>query len=242
MRDALLQNKKWVVLAIILSLLAGGSVYWYLNRLTNQRETTVEMVSVVVAVADISKSTIIQEDMLTTTEVPKDLVQAGSLSEVSEAVGSIAGTKIFEGQQVLSKALVRQGDRGSGLSYTVPPGKRAVTVAVTQVSGLDGQLMPGDRVDVAAVLDFDGGITQTSIVLQNIEILSVGRILDADAKTWAQREQTEGTITLAVTPQEAQTLVYASERGTIRMLLRSPTDTGTSAVGALRGSDLLQGR
>lgn len=239
-------NKKLVVLALILSLSAAGSVYWYLTTIGSRMDTS-EKVAAVVAAVDIPKNTVIKEEMLTETELPKAYSQAGGVTQIEEVVGNVANTKIFRGQQVLSKAFIESGDKKAGLAYTVPIGRRAVSVPVNEVSGLDGQLLPGDRVDVAATLDFEvtGGsaeINQTSIILQNIQVLAVGRVLEAEAQNWIQREGLEKTVTLAVTPQEAQPLIMASEKGTIRMLLRSPADDEILKVPALRGTDMLQGR
>lgn len=238
-------NKKLLALAIFFSLLAAGSVFWYLNSLTN-KTVSLEMVSVVTAAVDIPKNTVVKAEMLIKSELPQEYSPVDGVTEIEDAVGKIAATKIFRNQQLLKGALIENGDKGAGLAYTVPMGKRAVTVAVDEVSGLDGQILPGDRVDVAATLNFDGPqstqITQTSIILQNIHVLAIGRTLEAEAQSWLDRKETEKTVTLAVTPKDAQPLILASERGTIRMLLRSPADQETSNLGGLRGSDLLQGR
>lgn len=238
-------NKKLLALAILLSLLAAGSVFWYLNSLTN-KTVSLNMVSIVTAAVDIPKNTVIKAEMLTQSELPQEYSPANGITEIKDAVGKIAATKVFRNQQLLKGALIEKGDKTAGLAYTVPAGKRAVTVAVDEVSGLDGQILPGDRVDVAATLNFDGPqstqITQTSLILQNITVLAVGRTLETEAQSWLQRNGMEKTVTLAVTPKDAQPLILASERGTIRMLLRSPVDHEISNLGGLRGSDLLQGR
>lgn len=239
-------NKKLLALAIIFSLFAAGSVYWFLST-TASKIASKDSVSVVTAAVDIPKNTVIKEEMLSRTQIPQSHAQSGVIAENADAVGKVTDAKIFSGQQVLDKALIAPGDKKAGLSLTIPKGRRAVTVAVNEVSGLNSLLMPGDRVDVAATLDFkgtvDGGeINQTSVILQNIQVLAVGKALEAEAQTWAQKEESETTATLAVTPQEAQPLIMASERGTIRMLLRSPADEEVLKVPALRGTDMLQGR
>lgn len=236
-------NKKLLALAVTLSLLAAGSVYWYLSTMVNRMDTS-DTVSAVVAAVDIPRNTVIQEEMLTKTELPRQYFQAGGVTATEEAVGKVSNTKIFGGQQLLSQALITSGDKSAGLTHTVPKGKRAVTIAIDQVSGLDGQLMPGDRVDVAATMGLAGaqGGTQVSIILQNIQVLAIGRALEADAQTWAQREATETTATLAVTPQEAESLIMAADRGAIRMLLRSPADENEEQVPSLHLNDMLQKR
>lgn len=237
-------NKKLVALAVTLSILAAGSVYWYLRDMTRKMDKTVYSTSLV-AVQDIAKNTVITEDMLKEMPVPQKYVENGALVRSEDAVGKVTLTTIFKGQQVLRRAIIQEGESKEGLAYAIPQGKRAVSVAVDEVSGIQGMIRPGDRVDVAATMDFKVGendISQTSIVIQDIQVLAVGRILDADSRDWAEREGVEKTVTLAVTPKDAQPLILASERGSIRMMLRSPADSGTSNLGGLRTTDLLQGR
>ena len=89
--------------------------------------------------------------------------------------------------------------------------------------------MPGDRVDVAATLDFSGS---------GVDISPKPALSSRTLKCWLldgfwrlrTRAGLSGekwkTVTLAVLPEEAQPLILASERGSIRMLLRSPADSG----------------
>lgn len=240
----MLLSKKMVALAIILSILAAGSVYWYLSDVT-QRVDTTEYAAVLVAARDIGKNTVISEDMLEETAIPKEYVQPGAVSDMEDAVDKVALSKIYQGQQVLGKALIARGSSSEGLAYTIPVGKRAVSVAVDEVSGIDGMIMPGDRVDVAATMDFSVGetdVSQTSIIVQDIQVLAVGRQLDAEGRSWMEREGTEKTVTLAVTPNEAQPLILASERGSIRIMLRPPADTSKPNLGAFQSTDMLRGR
>ena len=237
-------NKKLVALAVIFSLLAAGSVYLYLRDVAS-KEDTAQYVTVLSAAQDIGRNTVITEVMLEEAAIPEQYVQAGALTKMEDAVGKVALAKIFRGQQVLGAALIDSGSSAEGLAYTIPSGKRAVSVAVDEVSALDGMMMPGDKVDVAVTMDFNvggNGVSQTSIIIQNIQVLAVGRKLEGEGESWLEREGMEKTVTLAVTPAQAQSLILASERGSIRMLLRTPSDSGTFNPGALQTTDLLRGR
>ena len=78
-------------------------------------------------------------------------------------------------------------------------------------------------------------ITQTSLILQNIEVLAMARNMNSD--------ETQGevnTVTLAVSPLEARKLIQASERGSIRLLLRSPIDEDSVSISAWRIEDFLK--
>jgi len=237
-------NRKIVILAVLLSLLTAASVYLYLNNLKKELDDTVYK-TVFVAAVDIPKNTIIKREMLRQAEIPQEYAHPRAITEAREAVGKISTAQIYSGQQVLADTLVEAGERNKGLAYAVPKGRRAVSVAVNEVSGISGLIMPGDRVDVIATLDIKEGqsdITQTSFILQDIRVLAVGKKLDAEAENWINREELEKTVTLAVTPKEAQPLVLASERGSIRLLLRSPVDHGKANLTEMRLSDFINRR
>jgi len=100
----------------------------------------------------------------------------------------------------------------------------------------------GDRVDVLLKIPVKPGGTAGSsegvpvaaTVLQNVEVLAVGRSLEqpkvettgkeGEGKQSQQQAKEVATVTLAVDPEEAQALLLASELGSVRLALRSPVD------------------
>jgi pilus assembly protein CpaB len=108
------------------------------------------------------------------------------------------------------------------MTYLVPQGHRAVTVAVNEVAGVAGFLTPADRVDLV-VTTLPPGSTDTisKIILQNVPILATGQFT----------EQKEGkavivpTVTLDLTPEDSEKLVLAASKGPLQMLLRNVADT-----------------
>jgi len=122
---------------------------------------------------------------------------------------------------------------------------RAVTVAIDPVVGVAGFLEPGDRVDVIATFEI-GEVTVTRTVLQNIKLLAIGTTATAakpkrppaegeEAQVEAAEEREQPNATLAVDPEQAQTLILSDARGKLRLALRrkfeeqyialEPTDT-----------------
>jgi pilus assembly protein CpaB len=110
------------------------------------------------------------------------------------------------------------------MSYIVPAGHRAVTVAVNEVAGVAGFLNPRNNVDVVVTIAPTGSAeTISKIVLQNVPILATGQLT----------EQKEGkpvvvtTVTLDLTPEDSEKLVLAASKGTLEMLLRNISDNTT---------------
>ena len=111
------------------------------------------------------------------------------------------------------------------MTYVVPPGHRAITVGVNEVAGVAGFLSPNNRVDVVLTTQIPGSSPVeniSKIVLQNVPILATGQIAT---------EQKDGkpvvvpTVTLDLTPEDAEKLILASSKGSLQMLLRNVVDT-----------------
>lgn len=238
-------SKKLIVVTFILAAATALSLFFYLDGLEKAADTT-EYVSLVVAKSDIRANTTITGEQLVYQQVPKDYAHPLAMRQMEDVIGAIAGDSFAAGEVILQSRLIQPGDTGKGLAYVVPEGQRALTIPINPVSGLDNMIIPGDRVDVIITMDFEKEgpngkeqVTQTKTLLQNSLVLAVGRRLDT---TRDSNNGEASTVTLAVTPEEAQRLVMASERGTLRLLLRSPVDQKVNSLPAIIKDDLLERR
>ena len=62
-------------------------------------------------------------------------------------------SKISKGEQILSSRVLGDSTGQGRMSYTVPSGKRAISVSVNEVSGVSGFIRPSDRIDVVATVN-----------------------------------------------------------------------------------------
>jgi len=213
------------ILAIILAGVAALLTYNYLQKET-QKVKAGQPQNIVVATADIPIGSKINEQQIKIANFPKDSIPAGSIYDIKLVPGRVAIKPIAAGDAITEpKLMPKAGTPGAGvMTYLVPEGHRAVTVAVNEVAGVAGFLNPADRVDVVVTTQPPGSTDAISkIVLQNVPILATGQIT----------EQKEGkpvvvpTVTLDLTPDDAEKLVLASSRGTLQLLLRNIGDTAT---------------
>ncbi|HHU33081.1 MAG: Flp pilus assembly protein CpaB [Zhaonellaceae bacterium] len=234
-------NKKLIALAIILAIAVAGSVYYYLDQLQKTIDPRLYK-EVIVARENIPARTKVNESMLERKKVPVDYILPEAIEDESYCIGFITKAPVYKGEQVLKSRLVGADDTKEGLAYKIPKGYRAVAIQINEVSGVGYNIRPSDRVDIMATFDFqieeqNREITQTSLILQNIEVLAMARNMNSD--------ETQGevnTVTLAVSPLEAGKLIQASERGSIRLLLRSPIDEDSVSISAWRIEDFLERR
>jgi pilus assembly protein CpaB len=122
-----------------------------------------------------------------------------------------------------------------GLSGTISHGMRAVSVNASGAASVSGMVRPGDHVDVIGTFTFPGQAggkerqAQTELVtmtvLQNVTVLATGSQTASDPGRGFGGSGGYSTVTLLVTPREAEVLVFAEQiRGRLALSLRSPSD------------------
>jgi len=230
-----MKNKLILLLAIVFALVAAFGTYKYLENLKQTYRESGNYTNVAVAATHIPAKTPITENMLKFIEVPADYILPGSVVDPKDALGKLARTDIFPGEQILQKKLISKDDPLGGLSTKIAPGQRATTIAVDQVSALSGLVTPGDKVDVAVTLAGDGDILTTT-VLYNIPVLAINKNTSPNND---KDKSNPATATLMLTPTQAQELILATETGSVRLLLRAPDDNKAAGIPPSRKNDLL---
>lgn len=234
-------SKKLIALAVTLAILVAGSVYYYLDHLQKTMDPRLYK-EIIVAKENIPARSRLNVSMLERKRVPLEYIHPDAIEDESYSIGFITSAPIYQGEQVLRSRLVGAEDTKEGLAYKVPKGYRAMAIQINEVSGVGYNIRPGDRVDVMATFDFkiqeqNREITQTSLILQNLKVLAMARNMNAE-----DIQGEVNTVTLAVSPMEARLLVQATERGSIRLLLRSPVDEEFVSIPAWRIEDFLERR
>lgn len=234
----------FLVLALLCGLAAAYGVYGYLREVKAAYQNAGDFRPVVLAREKIPPQAGITENMLEIREMPRKYVHEQAVARREEAIGKIATSVIYPGEPVLKAKIAGPKDPSQGLAFLVSSGKRAATIAVNDVSGVAGFLRPGDKVDVVGTVDVPSGGTQstvTSLLIQNVNVLAVNRSSDLSpaAKDNNKTVQTQ-TVTLEVTPGQAQTLILAAERGSVRLLLRMPGDGAEVAIPSTRLENLMR--
>jgi pilus assembly protein CpaB len=147
----------------------------------------------------------------------------GGFSKVEEVIDRPVISNILLDEPILEGRLAARG-AGQGLAPVIPVGMRAVTIAVNEVIGIAGFVLPGMRVDVLVTgTPPDGHNRMTTTVLQNILVLSAGQAMQADARG---QPISAPTVTVLVTPGQAETLTLAGNEGRIQLVLRNGSDQG----------------
>ena len=239
------RTNRWVAIgAVVFAALAAILLFVALqSRDSGGGSSSVLTVDVVVAAQSISANTTLTADMLEVESIPADSLLGGAYAETSRVIGLPLRYPVQAGEQVTAaKVGIDRIEDEKDIALVLPAGKRAVAVEVSEMTSVGGLLLPGNFVDLIVVLDggADGLADNRALtILQNIEVLAVaqeaqepvpgtGTDAAADGETTegvtgqrpddVERQPGANTVTLAVTPAEAQLLALLQ------------TDSGDQAV------------
>lgn len=212
----------YLVLAGVAGLVATFTIHRYITMKT--AVTVKPHEQIVVADLDISPGTALSARMLKTASWPKEIVPPKALRSSKELEGRVAQVPISRGEPVLLSKLAPEGT-AAGLGGLLDPNKLAVTLRTDDVTGVAGFINPGDRVDmlVEIAAPDSKGEHLSKIILQNLKVLSKGQIWDQTAE---KKPQVMTTVTLEVTPEEAETVNLATNQGKVRLALRNQLNQG----------------
>lgn len=240
-----MQNPRAFVFALGLALLATLMQCQYVASREKDLLVRGEPQKTLVATRDIPANVRLDETMVEVKEIPRDWQQPKALASTEELVGQITAAPIFSGEQVLSTKLVTADD--AGLAFFVPKGYRAVSLAVDVFNAVGGHIKPGNHVDVLGTFDFGSGDRsdlRTITLMQDVWVLAVvddiGKPNASNVRTLppegeededappadapagpSENVGSQATISVAVTPADAQKLVMAQELGRLTVSLRS---------------------
>ncbi len=230
-----------LVIAVFFGFIAAYGIYNYLGERDREAESLrAANQEIVVAAQDIPPGTMLNEEaikkgLIKTTPWPKSSIPTGAFSTPQQLVGKVNRVKIMASEPILESRLAGEG---AGLTVRLEPGKRALALSVNEIIGVSGFILPDDRVDIILTTtpmgaNQDGKISK--IVLQNKRVLSVAQSTEQkDGKPQLAR-----SITLEVTPEEAEKLSLASSEGQIVLALRGLGDDAVATTIGSNKRDLL---
>jgi pilus assembly protein CpaB len=220
------QNRMFLGLLIAIAIAFGLSTYVYKQFKQVSSAKPAATGHIVVASKPLQLGTRVDADNLRLISWPADEPVAGAFTRVEDCAGRALITPVAANELVLDSKLASK-ESGAGLPATIPQGMRALSVAVNDVVGVAGFVMPGTMVDVLVTGKISGGqsgseqsITRT--ILENIRVLAAGQKIEQDREG---KPQTVPVITLLVSPEDAGKLAMASTEGKIQLALRNTVDT-----------------
>ena len=143
-------NKRIMLVAIILALITTGLTYFYMHNMNNNKEKASKIL-IYIAKVDIPARTTITDEMIEKIDFPVIAGVTIGTSDKSKLVGKLTKERIIKGEPIQIERLNDSGK--NSMSYLIPKGMRAVTIAVNEVSEVANFIKTGDYVDIVATLD-----------------------------------------------------------------------------------------
>ena len=242
--------RQLLLLCCAIALVVFLLIYFTLTRLTAEKPKPVQAppkpttAMIVVAQKDIGPREVIRPNMVRLKEVPADNVPAGAMRKTTDLIGRPTKVGIVEGEVVTGQKLYASV-QDAGLSGRIPPDCRAVTVAITDITGVAGFAQPGDYVDVMLVSgNVEPHKVVSEMILQNVLLLAINKSVEnassappqqKDAGKGQQGNQNQAansgsnnvkatgapaTATLALLPEDSLKLAAKAQLGQIYLALR----------------------
>jgi pilus assembly protein CpaB len=219
-------DRQRALLIFGVALAAATLLSWFLYANTVAPKTE-KQVRVIVAAHDMPLGAMLRATDIKALNYPESGVPKGAVLESKDALNHVLLIPVSANEPVLlSKISTITG--AEGMSATIQPGYRAVSVAITDVSGVAGLIQPNSRVDVLFTRTGTLAEASTSTILQNVKVLSTGRVLAA-GQTADSRTPRSPVVTLLLTPADAQKLELAKNQGRIGLSLRNPLDASQAS-------------
>jgi pilus assembly protein CpaB len=212
-----------LVIALVIAFLLSSFVYKQFQKASLVVPTSTQ--PLVVAAVPLPLGSRLDTSNTRVIQWPANQHVAGMFTRLEDVSNRAIITPLAENEPILEGKLAPK-ESGAGLSATIPEGMRAVSVAVNEVIGVAGFVVPGTMVDVLITGRAmgqgaaQGDITRT--ILENVRVLAAGQKVETDREG---KPQTVAVITLLVSPDDATKLVMGSLDGKIQLALRNTIDS-----------------
>ena len=234
--------------AIGLGVLCFIGANYYMRNYLNQAETRLagayKTRQVIVAAVDVPAGGVLSEENLAARSIPERYLASTALSP--DSLDSVRGQKVMVALKPgdpIDRGALERGDRAA-LSTTVAKGERAITFPVDEISSISGMLVPGDIIDLV----FTGtGTTDNSYkvpagpdgtprelmhvrpILQAVPVMATGkttqkRVVRTEGGGQHEVDVAFSTVTLTVSPSQAEQVLLAQKLGALTAVLRNPDD------------------
>jgi pilus assembly protein CpaB len=221
-------NRNRLIIGLAAAIAIAAAMSFFVYRQFKQASASVfkpiVMQHIVVASAPLQLGTRVDASNLRLIPWPSSEPVAGMFTRIEDCASRALITPVAANEPILeSKLASRQA--GAGLPATIPEGMRALSVAVNDVVGVAGFVIPGTMVDVLVTGRIANGSNNTNItrtILEDVRVLAAGQKIEQDREG---KPQTVPVITLLVTPPDAAKLAMASTQGKIQLALRNTIDS-----------------
>jgi pilus assembly protein CpaB len=147
-------------------------------------------------------------------------IEPDAMANPKDVAGTLALITIPAGSTITKNKIGKPSD--VGLPVRLSDGMRAFAISSDRLRAVGGLIQPGDRVDIIAV---KGGQETGVAIMRGILILAINTTLEQAGATPPPENTNPSTITVAVTPAQADLLATTDGQTSLRLALRNPKES-----------------
>jgi pilus assembly protein CpaB len=229
-----------VFLALILATVATAGVFMYTRGVKEDVTSGGTMVQVVVSKVDLPARTdldqLIKDDQFRIVQVPENVVVDGAVTSVDQLAGKSNSVAILADEQIPA---ARISGNVPGGALAIQDGMEAITVQLETPRGVAGSINSGDHVtiystfkDAPTKVSGAAKETVTVVLVPTAELLAVFRppttavFGGGEGETTGEQLPGQLTVTVALSPEDAQHFVFSMEAGSVWFGLLPPDANG----------------
>lgn len=232
------------IVSLLLSIIVGIiAVVFGRGWLNNEADATatpavilqeIETQKILVSDITIERGDLLTDEAFRVVDWPAAHIPDGAITEISAILNQQGGYPyalgvMVPGEPLLSAKLSHSAVRDT-LAAIIEPGFRAVSVEVSDASGVAGFVLPDHRVDVNVFSERRNPSTGETIhevktLLEDVRVLAIDQSFQENLEGAAPAR----TVTLQVTPEQSKKLGLAGQTSEIGLVLR-PEDEVTLAT------------
>ena len=224
-------NKKALIISLILALVCCALLYTKISKI-NETQPVISQVKMLVASRNINTGEEVKAEDIHTVDISADSLPIGIINDRKIIEGFYASEPIIMGEPFRQERLAKKEEMT--LAFNIPDGMRALSIFVNENTLFSNQLKVGDRVDVIANFTKPGASEEdksnniSKIIIQNLEILSIGpsrmNKKTGNAGTDSEEGNLPQTVTLSVTPGDAEKMAFTTAFADYTLALRGYSD------------------
>lgn len=225
-------RKTLLLVSLALAALSVVLVLAYATRVRQEADPG-KLVKVVVARKNLKSGEVVSEKTVATGFIPARFLHTDAIDLEKVDFGTIQGQKVTapvrEGDYLLWRDFGEEQLTAPPLSTVIKKGERAMTLQVSSINSFAGMINPNDHVDILGTFTRSTGegvkerVTMT--MLQDVIVLAVDSRIgrDVSGKPFKSSGRA-GTITVLVSPEDAELITFARTITDFQLLLRNPDD------------------
>lgn len=223
-------NKKALILSLIFALASCALIFNYIRNLDIPQEIKPQ-IKLLVAARNINAGEEVKAEDINSIDITEDALPLGVINDRKYIEGFYAQEPIIMGEPFRKERLAEQEELT--LSFNIPDGMRALSVFVNENTIFSNQLRVGDRVDVIGNYEIvtlnDKTIDLSKITIQDVEVLAIGpnrvqKSTENAISDTVDENNLPRTITLCVTPGDAEKMAYITAFADFTLALRGHDD------------------